>query len=278
MVLLNPASEFAKWKTIQAEDFSLSGYKKTPDEKSFIHNDSKYFSESQKPILISVTSTCDWAPVADFATKKNANLQPGQSPAKVLDVKNTCDWATGKIFPIAQWIGGGRTLEETTAIGHVRPFLADDGHNQDFGVTHEVEENDSSQRTTYGGAAVADNDDLCPVANGWLKVAQERMQDEFQRSWDTGIKDGIKSPKALHNLGIQFRNGSFRELFKERSGEGCKLEQQMCDGRLYKTLGPAHDPLWNVASYDSLVPDHNTVFSHPLWCALNQIVLDDITK
>jgi hypothetical protein len=289
VVLLNPASDFENWRQLQEEDFRKSGYQLPSDNNaSFIHSESKYYSSLQKPILVSLTSTCDWSIV-------NSIYPPPKDKNNENDDRFKCDWATGMLFPIAQFLIHGKNFNVDKAIGHVRPYIGNrntDTPNQDFGTTHELELNQSSFLSTqYINAAYSAP--LCPIADGWLsKVEEERvLSDDNGRNWDTWPDNHSKKhpsqlPSAIGSE-IQLRHGSFRQKFRAASWEnsaknggrdGCDKSPNICKNKVYSSLGPAHDPFWNIASHNSAIPDHNTIFAHPVFCTLNQIVLDDIVK
>ena len=39
---------------------------------------------------------------------------------------------------------------------------------------------------------------------------------------------------------------------------------------------PGRAPIWNVRALDTAVREHGEYVNYPLWCAINQLVLDDV--
>jgi hypothetical protein len=297
-VLLNPASDFKNWKEIQANEYEKSGYHIPPKYESFIHNDKQFFSPDQKPILMSLTGTCDW----DIAKK----VDPHHDKEK--DGPLDCDTATRWAFSIAQILTLHLDPDQYRAIGHVRAYRGVDGDgvpNQDYGTTHELEVGNGSktEQSPSFAAAEAPNHEIieraasnatmkvaslyveaateptlrkCPSGDYWLAKAQAAMSSEGGREWDSDRNEESKIPAGSGRIPLQMRQGTFRQEFRHEGHGGCEKEPTECVGKTYNTLGPAHDPFWNVASHESIIPDHDAVFSPPLLCLLDQIVLDPI--
>lgn len=250
-VLLNPASEFSNWKEIQEAEYTRSGYLKIHDGKPDFANYNKFFDARQKPILMSITSVCDWR-------------EGGIS-------HNACDFATGRAFPVAQFLNFHTNPDEYRALGHVRPYryLRSEVPGPVYGITHELEDNTDKNKlfapfpTSYANAASERYS--CPNADDWLGKAQKDKQDQYGRAWDT-LKLDIP---GVGGYQIQMRHGSFRSS---------KQNKNAIESKSYTPHGPAYQPFWNVASHDSIVPDHNTVFSKQLLCLFSQIVLDSLTE
>jgi len=59
-------------------------------------------------------------------------------------------------------------------------------------------------------------------------------------------------------------------------GINAQFRHNILRTNLGRAITVANDPFWNVRALDSAVAEHNNYVSYPLWCALNQIVLDDI--
>lgn len=252
-VLLNPASDFSNWKEIQEVEYKRSGYQSPPGYDSFVHGDNKFFDSRQKPILMSITGTCDWG-----------KINKGDGP---LD----CDWATRWAFSVGQTLALRTDFDQSRALGHVRAYRSHSG-NQNYGITHELEDNspaahsvqsdNEASRTFYPTSYTdaASEGRKCPLGDNWLG----RVQGAQGREWDT-YHFPIPSRQHFHP---QMRHGSFQRKFTQLDDDHHKA---------YNTLGPSHEPFWNVASHESIVPGHNIVFSHQLWCLLDQFVLDSIT-
>lgn len=265
-VLLNPASDFSNWKEIQKIEYERSGYHQPPEYKSFFNNHIEFFDARQKPILMSITSTCDWKKASSGITKdeKHGSFD--------------CDWATGWAFPIGQILALRIDPDQYQALGHVRAYSVPERTElafQNYGVTHELEDITTDEdvknrehgfKTVYINAAKAIN--RCPVAGDWFS----KVQKETGREWDTNTENGEDHPYAIPSISkynIQMRHGVFRQKLRHFD-----KNEPFYFQKAYSTLGPAHEPFWNVASHESIVPDHNTVFSKQLLCLLNQIVLD----
>ncbi|WP_211462900.1 alpha/beta hydrolase [Collimonas silvisoli] len=255
-VLFNPASDFSNWEILQKKENEIANF------QPFVSNDNAYFSPRQKPILMSLTATCDWG------IPNSVHPRPGEKDG-VFD----CDWATGWAFPAAQRILLRTQFGQDHAIGHVRAFVARNNsiESQPYGTTHELELNHPAAVTSYSLVASSPSKVLCPIADGWLRQAENTSKAPYERQWDTNVA----GPPGAQ---LQIRHGTYRELFRGRQSDGCKGESGTCNDKFYPALGPAHDPFWNVASHESAIPDHDTIFTHPVWCMVNQMVLDDVVK
>ena len=43
------------------------------------------------------------------------------------------------------------------------------------------------------------------------------------------------------------------------------------------SVASSRSPFWNVRALDTAIKDHHGWVSYPMWCAINQLVLDDVT-
>lgn len=292
-VLFNPASEAENWIQIQRavrDKMNLAD----PNERfgftveKAILNHSR-FPFSQKPVLMSLTSACDWP---DFVTKNKDN-------GDLLDKEVDCDTATGKLFPLFRTASLERKKISKTAIGHLAPSDAcvkyqNDGSGKkkcsrppdhklfSYGTTHELEvqvtrEDNNDRSTTYQNA-LQPLTSTCHSGDGWLAKSKRLVKLEGGSpnyvGWDTGYLESPEAPirkqaRAWVNrelgLNVQFRHQIYR-------GFGIH-------GRTANyNITFANDPFWNVRALDTAVRSHGGFHSYPVWCSLHQIVLDDIYR
>lgn len=99
------------------------------------------------------------------------------------------------------------------------------------------------------------------IMDGWLRAARERESDE---DWDSHFpandKNKITHVSVVPRVNYQFRN----QLYPE-------------DRPRIRSDDPANSPFWNVRAYSNVITEHGGYVNYPMWCALNQMVLDDIT-
>ncbi len=294
-ILFNPASEAENWVHIQRlvrDKMNLTD----PNERFGLTNDKAIINHSrfpftQKPILISLTSACDWP---DFVTKNDANKD-------LLTRKIDCDKATGRLFPLFRTSTLKLDKISKTAIGHLIPTDAcvkyiDIGNGKgrcklpkghklfSFGATHELEvqvtrKNKMDRSTTYMNA-IKPEKAVCLPGNGWLVASKSLMRSEGGSpdsnyvGWDTGYLDDPskakwKQARAWVNrdmgINVQYRHQIFR-------GFGVH-------GRAAKyNITFAHDPFWNVRALDTAVKSHGGFHSYPVWCSIHQILFDEISS
>ncbi|HEX8166621.1 MAG TPA: hypothetical protein VF601_12645 [Beijerinckiaceae bacterium] len=247
VVLFNPAAEAEKWTSLQRAVHAREG--------AAVQAGRPFFAPSQKPVYLSLTSACHW-------------------PADARDLRDRkidCDTATGTLFPISKVLVLDAARERRTAIGHLD---AEPGGEQ-VGTSHEFEINTERRPpqpdprgTSYAHAALAETSQ-CLIVDGWLTRAKHRARliHKDEGEWDAGYKrDGIwyrDDDVALAPINRRLNeglNGQFRHaIFR---------------GRPSPTS--AHDPFWNVRALDTAVENHGRFFNYPTWCAINQLVLDDV--
>lgn len=215
----------------------------------------------------------DFRPMSLWLDRQVARLQ-NRSPKR-----HTCDNATSTT--IWGWIRSvplrilSRVLREfpfqntdqefSRTIGHLNPPRPSDGYlvnkqrvsTAPFGTSHEIY--GVSRAGLSGTKKYADLADValdCPRANQWLSRA--RMAQTNGTNWDSSIlaateggTEGVERPAAhfLHgiNLGGQ------------------------------QPITRANDPFWNMRAFDNILARHDGYRFATFICAMNQLVLDDIT-
>ena len=155
--------------------------------------------------------------------------------------------------------------EDSHTIGNLDPprpaagVLADaQPSGSPFGTTHEMiglAPTGVERRHPYGTLADADID--CPRANRWLTRARRATQ--YGLAWDS---EDLAPPEP----GIDDQGGP-----AVRFQHGLPLT-----GIAPITL--ANDPFWNVRAFDNALSRHDGYRLPSFICALNQLVLDDITE
>jgi len=217
----------------------------------------RLYPKEQRPIYISLTSAANW----------------GTLKVKDRDVKH--DQATGEIFPFAKKIEGLQARERVVAIGHYTPDYASqlELRGEAAGTSHEVAVLEgavgknarylSRYRNTSNPEA-----SWCAPADGWLRETRETWsQSGTVANWDTSyLKDGARKKDApniggpLNKARIQWR-------------QGMNLKGNL--GAL--SVSPGTSPFWNTRALDTAIKGHAGWANYATWCALNQIVLDDVT-
>ncbi len=156
--------------------------------------------------------------------------------------------------------------EESHTIGNLDPprpaagVLADAQPSAaPFGTTHEMlglAAMGTEPRHAY--ATLADADIDCPRVNRWLTRARQRRAAQRGLGWDS---EDLDPPEPLVNgqgaPAVQFQHGL------------------PLTGIAPITLG--NDPFWNVRAFDNALSRHDGYRRSSFICALNQLVMDDIT-
>ncbi|ACL62560.1 hypothetical protein [Methylobacterium nodulans] len=157
--------------------------------------------------------------------------------------------------------------EESHTIGNLDPprpaagVLADAQPSAaPFGTTHELLGlHDAGVERHHPYATLADAAIDCPRADRWLSRARARQQGRYGAFWDSedlasvdAADPGLGRPAArfLHGLNLT--------------------------GIAPITL--ANDPFWNVRAFDNALSRHDGYRLSSFICAMNQLVLDDITE
>ncbi|UYV36027.1 hypothetical protein N4R57_13375 [Rhodobacteraceae bacterium D3-12] len=274
VVLLNPAAEATAWAGIQRAERAkaeLSGNNRltcwaregdaaqacSPSERQALAEWYRLYPLDQRPIYVSLTSAANW----------------GTLKAKDREVKH--DTATGQIFPFAKKVEGKQTRERIVAIGHYTPDYASqlELRGPAEGTSHEVAvlEGAVGKRARYLSRyrnAANPEASWCQPADGWLRETRETWtQGGTVANWDTSyLGDGsrkVSEPNIggpLNKARIQWRQG---------------MNLQGNNGAL--SVSPGTSPFWNARALDTAIKGHAGWANYATWCALNQMVLDDVT-
>lgn len=248
VVIVNPAAEAEKWIAIQkAFREKYDGEDRTSSSRM-----EGAFPIDQEPALISLTSSCDWNVL-------EVPAEGGRQRAI------HCDTATGRLFPLGMGVAGRAAPERTTAIGHLDPLY--DGNRQPltlYGTSHELIVNLGAGQGTDYRTAGRHPASICSTVDSWLVAARRRSGG---RQWDSDYgPDGRVSVLTPTN-----RETGTRVQFRH------SLSPNASDRRQFPSVVPANFPFWNIRTPDSVIVDHGGYVSHSLWCAMNQIVLDNVT-
>lgn len=276
VVLLNPAARAENWARVQLAERAKAGFKEGDNEiwcdpgagskvpcrpGSRLGAWQSLYPINQRPVYISLTAAGEW----------------GFSEGRRRPVIS--DSATRDTFPFArQWAGETEPLH-VTAIGHLIPPYNAKGTGltgQAIGTSHEVAilqgvltEEGRRYRSTYENAtrpAAA----WCAPGTGWLREArQEALDDPGLPSWDYGyVRDAEEGElRYLRNIGGNLHHASVQwrhAVYLPRTGHAF-------------SVAPANSPFWNVRALDTAIKGHAGWAKFPIWCAINQLVLDDVT-
>lgn len=278
VVLFNPASEVQNWIEIQRAVRNKLGLNNPNIRFGTVQQAGKnhrYFSKMQKPVIISLTSACEWP---DFVRKSKYNKDLGNR-------KINCDDATSKLFSAYRIVSGNLGSLKSTAIGHLEPDdkcefydpktktcpLPANYQLLSYGTTHELEinvfgKNDIPRNTSFINAQKLDVA-RCEVMHGWLRQAKDDITPSSPNAvgWDAGYRENSARDWVNRKLRI---NAQFRHQIYRGFGKHGKVANY--------NITTANDPFWNVRALDTAIEKHGGFNSYPTWCAINQIILDDI--
>ena len=158
------------------------------------------------------------------------------------------------------------SIEESHTIGNLDPPRPAAGVLADalpsaapFGTTHELlglHKPGSERHNPY--ATLADAAIDCPISRDWLTRARQRRQDQYGMFWDS--EDLAPAPTVL--------------------GQGAPTARFL-HGLQLSGMAPitrANDPFWNLRAFDNALSRHDGYRLTSFICAIDQLVLDDITS
>lgn len=272
VVLLNPAAEARAWAGIQRAERAKAGLSDSNRltcwsaenggdgdcaEREQLARWYRLYPIDQRPIYVSLTSAGNW----------------GTLKAKGRKVKH--DVATGRIFPFAKKIEGKSSRERVVAIGHYTPDYASqlelrgkaEGTSHEVAVLEGAVGKNARYLSRYKNAANPEAS-WCQPADGWLRETRETWtQGGTIANWDTSyLGDGSRKESEpniggkLNKARIQWRQG---------------MNLQGNTGAL--SVSPGTSPFWNARALDTAIKGHAGWANYATWCALNQMVLDDVT-
>jgi hypothetical protein len=258
VVLVNPAAEAKKWIDVQ------NAVHAKDEEYGLVKNNNRngvLFSKKQKPVLVSLTSACGFS-------------LNGKQSKQTTD--KHCDQDTNRCFPIYRILTGHFSLQDRMTLGHM-PMMASESasvpENSVVGPTHQLDINFSPLKATDIKSALNKNLSRCDIVDGWLLKARKRTAERFGKFWDAGVSSENLTPinSGYHapppqRLESQFMHGFTRQAPKK-----------LFDQNRRRPASSGYDPYWNVKAHTGAITGHNGFISYQTWCALNQLVLDDIT-
>ena len=128
-----------------------------------------------------------------------------------------------------------------------------------FGTTHELLGLRAAGSEAYHPyASLADAAIDCPITNRWLSRARARMRAGDGASWDS---ESLAPPEP----GVPGQGRPAAEFI-----HGLRLTG-------IAPITEANDPFWNVRAFDNALSRHDGYRLSSLICAVNQLVMDDIT-
>lgn len=251
-VIVNPAAELKKWSDIQRAVRKRNGYR--DDLGTSQLQKDRLFRRDQRPTYIALTAARDWSDKEKCTTED-----------KVTTCDKNYDWATGKVFNLGYFYR--KHFEEKMAIGHFLPT-----QEYPYGASHEVITNASDAPNTNISNSLDPQNSTCDVQDGWLWQTKGYSK-TTTGYWDTWTSDLQPNNRLVVRKGYtgrdaisqQFRLGLFPGNIKPSRQDHSSFE-------------PANTPFWSIRATPNAIPAHNSYINYPLWCSLNQMVLDDITK
>jgi hypothetical protein len=159
-------------------------------------------------------------------------------------------------------------IEESHTIGNLDPPRPAAGVLADalpsaapFGTTHELlglHKPGSEKHNPY--ATLADAEIDCPITDGWLTRARARRKDQGGMFWDSDDLAPAPGPSL--------------------PGHGAPTARFL-HGLQLSGIAPitrANDPFWNLRAFDNALSRHDGYRLTSFICAMDQLVLDDITS
>ncbi|MGR1582909.1 hypothetical protein ACSSNL_15750 [Thalassobius sp. S69A] len=280
VVLLNPATQAQNWTAIQRQERRHAGlsddqhqvvagyYNQDRDFQRKLAKWQNMYPSDQRPIYISMTSTPKWHGIETR----------GRRPRS--------DFATGTLFPLARRVAGFEGREQYRTIGHLNPLYTRTQKETDaegvyprerlagppVGASHEFSVNQGIGRhPSYADSMIPDAS-WCTDASGWLTQARQYQVDKHLQSgtrsqdgyWDYGLDERFKAipnvAAGRNPASVQWRHSLWLPYQKNRI-----------------SVASSRSPFWNVRALDTAIKDHHGWVSYPMWCAINQLVLDDVT-
>ena len=245
-VIVNPAAEASKWTALQRAFRTRYG----GEDRLASSRMEAAFPVDQAPLLVSITSSCDWNLLEVPAE--------GGSQRKV-----ACDTATGRLFPLGMALAGHSGPEQTVTIGHLDPAYRDGKPETLYGTSHEFIINLGANEGTEYARAGRDPLAVCSIVDSWVIEARRRSGG---RQWDSDYSPRGRSTLTPTNRDLDTRVQFRHALSPNNSGQ-----------RQFPSVVSANFPFWNMRSPDSVIREHGGFVSHALWCAMNQLVLDNVT-
>jgi hypothetical protein len=251
-LLINPAAQANKWTDIQRE----------VDKRNF-EGGGSLFSNAQPPVYVALSATGDWGESELY----------GGSDKQVVRKMLYPDVATKDIFPVYKVLTGNFARERRTTIGHLSP---EKGAERHFGSTHDfiVNESEGNYETNLNSAKQIDRS-RCVKNNGWLLNTRIRDRKVGYGYWDSGFGAKSLAFASLNpRIKYQFRGEQYFAPRTDSDVSGKALGKR---NHTFHYAPYFNIPFWNVRSFQAIV-DHGGYVNHPFWCAVNQIVLDDVVK
>ena len=276
VVLLNPASPAANWTAIQLAERDKAGFARDDTRLSCLLGADPKVTEcsqedrnrwerwqglypaTQRPIYVSLTATNQWGTLKDAGR----------------DVEY--DGATGRTFPLSQHVIGVSDEDRRVTIGHRLPDYTGSRSvkGQAVGTSHEMvvlrgahTDDGKSYASTYLNS-VSPKSAWCAPADGWLLHTRRPGDGKTVRSWDYGLgpKDSENNYVSSRNIGGPYNKAAvqWRQVLYPKSGA-------------HLSVSSWTTPFWNTRALDTAIRGHAGWANYATWCALNQLVLDDVT-
>lgn len=261
-VVVNAASEASNWNDLQRR-LRSTVYPQDQSVDVYLRSDQTaietVFPTEQRPTYLSITSACSWI---------NAD-----------NVKETqCDTVTSRIFPLAQILRLRLSEERRVTIGHHEPDYVPDGEGgwnsvgrHALGNSHDMIINTSAEQfsTTFRNG-LSETRSQCDPADGWLFAARERYMGAGRtsgRSWDSDYPPGgdVREP-------LVYTSKDADTVLQTRHTLGLAGATRLAPSPM-----PANVPFWNVRASPNVIEEHSGFVNYQAWCAINQLVLDDVT-
>ncbi|PIE13020.1 MAG: hypothetical protein CSA70_07080 [Rhodobacterales bacterium] len=284
VVLLNPAARARTWTSIQAAERKEAGLQntnqitcqrireeagQTPGCKQAYQKRldqwQRLYPVTQRPVYVSLTSTGDWGTLRRARRKVNS------------------DSATGSVFPIAAIFGGASKRTDFIAPGHMVPQYANpyrltgraEGASHEMAVLSGATVGADRYPSVYRNATKPQLS-WCAPADGWLwriRTGEGKHPRGRRDKWDYGQ---ISAPKpGSDDTG---RIGG-RNVGGANNKAAVQWRQVINTNRVKeaRSVSPAHSPFWNARTLDTAIRGHAGWANYATWCAMNQLVLDDVT-
>ncbi|MDJ0631124.1 MAG: hypothetical protein QNJ44_22900 [Rhodobacter sp.] len=290
VVLINPATEAAKWTQIQQTERDVARVpenylrqcspKHVPEDDPCLDPDVQdgvkawrnLYEGTQLPVFLSMTSTDGFI---NYDEQGNKNL---------------FDRVTAIAFRVWGYLSNGPGLEHQIAIGHYQPEYSTGTSvvGPALGVSHEfvirsgvckngeecrpgTEKGREGTRYVHAGVPALS---WCAPANGELyRKRFQRNKRVFDINWEWNEQISLKRLDVLRD---EISGDDYWNHAQVNIRYGLKKESHNGYENL-RSVSPPTSPFWNMRSPSSAIEGHGGFYSYPLWCRLHQMFLDPIT-
>ena len=153
------------------------------------------------------------------------------------------------------------------------------------GASHDMVTIQGAGISTKFGNAEKPSYSACPSPQKiWLFEARnQRIPDgrKFGRGWDTAYTYTNARARLLHwerpealPVEVQFKH----QLGIKLGEEDVRNAAPTGIAGTFHPVAPANSPIWITRAFDNVITNHGGFQNYAMWCALSQMVLDDVAS